>query len=443
MNEVLLYAAIALGVLQTAILLVLLLKRQERPPDPTPALLALEKATERAERGFREELGRNREESSSGARQLREETQKAVQTLGDSVLQRMAEHGQLQKGQLESFAAQMAALTQTVEAKLKLIQEESSQKLEQMRATVDEKLHATLERRLGESFKIVSERLELVHKGLGEMQNLASGVGDLKKVLTNIKTRGSWGEIQLGNLLEQTLTADQYSANVAPNPQSGERVEFAIKLPGKDANGTVLWLPIDAKFPQEDYQRLGDAQEAGDLAGVEAAQKALETRIRLEARKIREKYVCPPHTTDFAILFLPTEGLFAEVLRQPGLYDGILREHRVVITGPTTLSAVLSSLQMGFRTLAIEKRSSDVWNVLGAVKTEFSKFGEVLGKVKKKLEEASNHIDNAAVRSRQLERSLREVEAVPADQAKRVLDGVEGPIITPLEIPGPALGPLN
>ncbi len=359
----------------------------------------------------------------------REEMTKSINSFGDSFLSRMSEIAGLQKSQLETFAANLATLTQTneqkldqmretVEAKLREIQQDNSAKLEQMRSTVDEKLHATLEQRLGDSFKIVSDRLELVHKGLGEMQTLASGVGDLKKVLTNIKTRGCWGEVQLGNLLEQMLTVDQYESNVALNPQSNERVEYAIKLPGRDVDGQHVWLPIDAKFPQEDYQRLIDAQDRGDVAGVDASSIALEMCVRQEGKKIHEKYINPPTTTDFAIMFLPTEGLFAEVLRRPGLCDGLLHDHRVVVSGPTTLAAVLSSLQMGFRTLAVEKRSSEVWTVLGAVKNEFGKFGQVLEKVQKKLSEASRTIDSAQVRSRAVERQLRGVQQPPTQAAK-------------------------
>ena len=294
-----------------------------------------------------------------------------------------------------------------------------------MRKTVDEKLHATLEHRLGESFKLVSDRLEAVHKGLGEMQTLAMGVGDLKRVLTNVKTRGTWGEVQLGALLEQLLTPDQYATNIATRPGSKEVVEFAIRLPGRQGDEQV-WLPIDSKFPIEDYERIVAAQDLADAAGMEEASKALEARIKLEAKSIRDKYIEPPHTTDFGILFLPTEGLYAEVLRRPGLSDWLQRECRVTIAGPTTLTALLNSLQMGFRTLAIEKRSSEVWLVLGAVKTEFGKFGEVLANAKKQLQTVANSIDSAETRSRQMERKLKEVEALPGPEAARLLEaGVE------------------
>jgi DNA recombination protein RmuC len=305
-------------------------------------------------------------------------------------------------------------MRQTVAEGLRTLQEDNSRKLEQMRAVVDEKLQSTLEKRLGESFRQVSERLEQVYKGLGEMRSLATGVGDLKKVLTNVKTRGTWGEIQLGNILEQILTPEQYDVNVVTKKNSNERVEFAIRLPGPNSDrDRVVWLPIDSKFPQEDYQRLMDAQEAADKDLAEKSIKSLEIRIKAEAKDIKEKYIDPPNTTDFGIMFLPVEGLYAEVLRRPGLCDTLQRDHRIVVTGPTTLAALLNSLQMGFRTLVIEKRSSEVWELLGMVKTEFGKFGEVLSKTKKKLQEASNTIGMAEVRSRAIERKLKKVQEVP------------------------------
>ena len=297
------------------------------------------------------------------------------------------------------------------------MQADNANKLEEMRRTVDEKLHATLEQRLGESFKLVSDRLEQVHRGLGEMQTLAAGVGDLKRVLTNVKTRGTWGEVQLSALLEQLLTADQFAANVAAKPGSGERVDFAIRLPGKE-DGAEVWLPLDAKFPIEDYQRLIDAQEP---VAIEEAAKAIEVRLKNEAKSIREKYVAPPHTTDFAILYLPIEGLYAEALRRPGLAEVLQREYRVSLAGPTTLAAMLNSLQMGFRTLAIEQRSAEVWAVLGAVKTEFGKFGEALAHTRKKLDEASNSIAKAETRTRQLSRKLKEVEALPVADSEQLI----------------------
>jgi DNA recombination protein RmuC len=313
----------------------------------------------------------------------------------------------------------------TLETRLAAIQQDNAAKLEQMRATVDEKLQSTLETRLGQSFQLVSERLEAVQRGLGEMQALAAGVGDLKRVLTNVKTRGTFGEVQLGALLEQILIAEQYEANVATVPGSADRVEYAIRLPGAE-DGTPVWLPIDAKYPVEDYQRLLDAQDAADAEGALLHGKALELRVREEAKRIRTKYVSPPHTTDFAILFLPTEGLYAEVIRRPGLSDQLQREHRVTIAGPTTLTALLNSLQMGFRTLAIEKRSSEVWQVLGAVKNEFSKFGTVLEKTRKQLDTVRNSIDTAGVRTRAIERKLRGVESLSGEESQKLLDIAPG-----------------
>lgn len=321
----------------------------------------------------------------------------------------------------ESNAQRMTEIRGTLEAKIKDLQQENSARLEEMRKTVDEKLHATLEQRLGESFKLVSDRLEKVHQGLGEMQKLAVGVGDLKRVLTNVKTRGTWGEVQLAMLLEQMLTTDQYAANVETIPGSNARVEFAIKLPGTDDNGRPVWMPIDAKFPKEQYERLVAASEISDAEGVIAAGKELEREIKNEAKTISEKYVSPPFTTDFAIMFLPTEGLYAEVMRRPGLSDELQRTYRISIAGPSTLAALLNSLQMGFRTLALEKRSSEVWSVLGAVKTEFGKFGEVLAATKTTLERAAKNIEKAETRTRQMTRKLKSVEALPSDAAQKLL----------------------
>ena len=324
----------------------------------------------------------------------------------------------------ESNERRLAEVRQAVEGRLEALQTGNEAKLEQMRATVDEKLHATLEQRLGESFKQVADRLEQVHKGLGEMQTLARDVGSLNRVLTNVKTRGIYGEVQLAGLLEQVFTPEQYATNVATVPGSTERVEFAIRLPGQRADGAPLWLPIDAKFPREDYERLLDAHERADAPAAEAAAKAIEMRLRTEAKTIRDKYVAPPHTTDFAILFVPTEGLYAEALRRPGLLEALQREHKVMLAGPTTLLATLTSLQMGFRTLALEKRSAEVWEVLGAVKTEFGKFGDVLAKTKKKLDEASNTIEQATVRTRAMERRLKGVEAMPEPRTQQLLPGL-------------------
>lgn len=395
-------------------------------------LLLLEKGLERQERVFQEEIARNREEGNSNSRLAREEMSQSLKRFNDSVLAQMTEIANLQRSQLDIFARQMNNLSQTneqkleqlrktVEERLHLLQQDNAQKLEIMRATVDEKLTSTLEQRLGESFKLVSDRLELVHKGLGEMQSLASGVGDLKKVLSNVKTRGMWGEIQLGNLLEQILTPEQYTTNVITKAGSNDRVEFAIKIPAKDGNDGIIYLPIDAKFPMEDYERLMDAQDQVNLPKIEEMGKALEYRIKTEAKTIREKYIDPPHTTDFGILFLPVEGLYAEVLRRPGLCEMLQRDYKVVITGPTTIAALLNSLQMGFRTLAIEKRSSEVWNLLSAVKTEFGKFVEILEKTQKKLQEASNSIDNATRKSRSIERKLKSVQTLPIDETTALL----------------------
>ncbi len=332
----------------------------------------------------------------------------------DAALRRFGESMAQQLGQLsEANERRMTEMRVVVEARLAALQEGNEKKLEQMRATVDEKLHATLEQRLGESFKQVADRLDQVHKGLGEMQTLARDVGSLSRVLNNVKTRGIYGEVQLAGLLEQVFTLEQYATNVATVPGSSERVEFAIRLPGQRADGVPLWLPIDAKFPREDYERLLDAHERADAVAVDAAAKAIEARLRLEARSIRDKYVSPPHTTDFAILFVPTEGLYAEALRRPGLVESLQREFKVMLAGPTTLLATLNSLQMGFRTLALEKRSAEVWEVLGAVKTEFGKFGEVLAKTKRKLEEATSTIDAAQTRTNVMTRKLKSVEALP------------------------------
>ena len=325
------------------------------------------------------------------------------------------------QGLSESNARRMNEVRETLEKQLAQLQTTNAAKLDEMRATVDEKLQTTLQARLGESFKQVADRLEQVHKGLGEMQTLAQGVGDLKHLLTNVKTRGIFGEAQLAGLLEQVFTVDQYGAQVATKPDSKNVVDFAIKLPGKAHDGAPLWLPIDAKFPNEDYERLLDAQANADVLGAEVAGKALELRIRVEAKSISEKYIEPPYTTDFAILFLPTEGLYAEVLRRPGLMESLQRDHRITLAGPTTLLAMLSSLQMGFRTLALEKRSSEVWQVLGAVKTEFGKFGDVLSRVKTQAQTVVNTLDQAQTRSNVMHRALRNVEALTDEQAVKLL----------------------
>jgi len=399
--------------------------RRKRPVDLSAVLgglKALETAQERSERAMRDDFAKNREEGSAHSRNLREEVGSELKGLGDSNERRFE------------------SLRETVERKLAQIQEDNAKGLEAMRLTVSEKLEGTLERRLGQSFKLVGEQLEQVQKGLGEMQSLASGVGDLKRVLTNVKTRGTWAEMRLGNLLEQMLSPEQYEANVVTKEGSGERVEFAIRLPGRDQlEGEVVWLPIDSKFPMAAYERLVEASEKGDAGAVDVAGREMETRIKDEAKKISDKYLNPPKTTDFGIMFLGCEGLYAEVVRRPGLAALLQQDYRVNVTGPSTLAALLNSLQMGFRTLAIQKRSSEVWAVLGAVKAEFGKFGEVLGKVKKKLDEASSTIDKASVRTRVIERRLKKVGELPAQEASALLGkgeeeepetregGVEGP----------------
>jgi len=426
------YLPMALLALSVAALVLLIILARRNPlalqAELKAAFFAIGERLDDSERVLREELGRSRQESAFGDRQAREEMRATLGHLTDSILNRMTQIARLQKDQLDSFSRQLADLTRlnegkldalrlTMENRLQSMQTSNTEKLDQMRNVGDEKLQSTLEKRLGESFKQVSERLEQVYTGLGEMRSLAAGVGDLKKVLTNVKTRGTWGEIRLSHILEQILTPEQYAVNVITRRGGTERVEFAIRLPGQDdgAEG-VVWLPIDAKFPQEDYQRLLDAQEAADKDAADRALKSLEQRVKLEARSIREKYIDPPHTTDFGILFVPVEGLYAEVLRIPGLCDLLQREHRIVVTGPTTLAALLNSLQMGFRTLAIGKRSNAVWALLGSVKTEFGKFGDTLARTKKKLEEATHTIDQAEVRTRAIERSLRRVEEAPPDK---------------------------
>jgi DNA recombination protein RmuC len=423
---VILLTALAISVVLLAFnfvcVLVLLRRTGAESASLVPRFDSVDKCVERCERSLRDEIARNREETMLAHRQGREETGNALKSFGDSL-----------QSSIEAFSARLAKLTESnenrlealrnaIDGKLKQIQEDNSRQLEQMRATVDEKLQGALEKRLGESFKQVSERLEQVHKGLGEMQALATGVGDLKRVLTNVKTRGVWGEIQLEALLEQILAPEQYERNVQTKENSAERVEFAIKLPGRGADDTdVVWLPIDAKFPIEDYQRLVDAQENCDQAAADQAGKMLEAAIKNCAKTICDKYINPPATTDFGIMFLPTEGLYAEVIRRTTLVESLQRECRVIVAGPVTLAALLNSLQMGFKTLAIQRQSSEVWRLLGAVKAEFGKFGSVLDGVKKKLDQASNTMDDAAKRSRAIERKLRNVEELPSVEARVML----------------------
>lgn len=432
---------IALLAANLALLVWLLLRKPGQPSGAgTELLAAIAAGHDKLERDLRREIGDN-------ARSSREELAKTFATFQQTLVQQSAEATRTQNTQIDAFAQQLTLLQktlsdtlstqlqsvsesnarrmgevrETLEKQLAQLQQTNSAKLDEMRKTVDEKLQTTLETRLGESFKQVADRLEQVHKGLGEMQTLAQGVGDLKHLLTNVKTRGIFGEAQLSALLEQVFTVDQYAAQVITRRGGKNPVDFAIKLPGRSDSGEPLWLPIDAKFPNEDYERLLDAQQRADVLGAEIAGKALEARIRLEAKSISDKYIDPPYTTDFAILFLPTEGLYAEVLRRPGLMEFLQRDHRVTLAGPTTLLAMLNSLQMGFRTLALEKRSSEVWQVLGAVKTEFGKFGDVLAKVKSQTETVLNTLSSAEQRSRVMGKALRNVEALPEIESARLL----------------------
>ncbi len=436
---------LALLVLNLLLLVWLLVRKPTRDDEGRSALLSsMTQGHDKLEREVRREIGDN-------SRASRQELATTFATFQQTLVQQSAEAIRTQNTQIDAFGQQvtqqltllqktlsdtlttqlqsvsesnarrMVEVRETLEKQLAQLQQTNSAKLDEMRKTVDEKLQTTLETRLGESFKQVADRLEQVHKGLGEMQTLAQGVGDLKHLLTNVKTRGIFGEAQLSALLEQVFTVDQYAAQVITRPGGKNPVDFAIKLPGKSDSGEPLWLPIDAKFPNEDYERLLDAQQRADVQGAEAAGKALEMRIRLEAKSISEKYIAPPHTTDFAILFLPTEGLYAEVLRRPGLMENLSREHRITLAGPTTLLAMLNSLQMGFRTLALEKRSSEVWQVLGAVKTEFGKFGDVLAKVKSQTETVLNTLSSAEQRSRVMGKALRNVEALPDLESARLI----------------------
>ncbi|OGB06440.1 MAG: recombinase RmuC [Burkholderiales bacterium RIFCSPHIGHO2_12_FULL_61_11] len=432
---------LVLAVLLANLLLLLFLLVRKPADNASAALLAsIGAGNDKLERELRREISDN----SRGSRQ---ELATTFATFQQTLMQQSAEAIRTQNVQIDAFSQQLTLLQktlsdtlstqlqsvsesnarrmvevrETLEQQLAQLQQTNSAKLDEMRKTVDEKLHATLETRLGESFKQVADRLEQVHKGLGEMQTLAQGVGDLKHLLTNVKTRGIFGEAQLSALLEQVFTVDQYAAQVVTRRGGKNPVDFAIKLPGRSDSGEPLWLPIDAKFPNEDYERLLDAQQRADAPGAEMAGKALEVRIRLEARSISEKYIEPPYTTDFAILFLPTEGLYAEVLRRPGLMESLQRDHRITLAGPTTLLAMLSSLQMGFRTLALEKRSSEVWQVLGAVKTEFGKFGDVLTKVKLQTETVLNTLSSAEQRSRVMGKALHNVEALPDIDSVRLI----------------------
>jgi DNA recombination protein RmuC len=370
--------------------------------DPTVQRQGVEAAIARLDQVLRQEFALGRQESAIGSKLLREEVQRTLTQMA------------------EQLGAAVGGLRQTVEGRLDLLRAENADKLEQMRRTVDEQLQGTLEQRLGASFKMVNDSLSKVHESVGEMQALAAGVGDLKRILSNVKSKGTWGEVALGNILEEILSADQYARNVEVRPRSGQRVEFAIKLPGDGQS--PLWLPIDAKCPTEDYDRLVEATERGDSEAAEAALRGIEARVRTAARDICAKYVAPPHSTDFAVMFLPTEGLFAEVIRRPGLVNWLQRECRVMVAGPTTLISLLTSLRMGFRSLAIQQRSSEVWKVLSAVKTEFEKFGGILDKVHKKLEEAQKVVEEAGVRRRAMDRKLVGVEAMPESEASAILE---------------------
>lgn len=419
MQEILLWL-ILFGTALTAILALALLLRGA-------------KGLEDVAKEVRDELRTGREEARSAGKELREEVAAGHKSTNEMLSRMLDSMGKVQQAQLEAMTRQLKDLSDsnqgaldririTFDSRVKELQEGNEKKLEEMRKTVDEKLHDTLEKRLGESFKLVSDRLDAVHKGLGEMQILATGVGDLKRVLTNVKARGTWAEVQLGAILEQILTPEQYEKNVQVRADSTERVEYAIRLPGpKDEPGTYIWLPIDSKFPQEDYLRLQEAAEKADADAVQAETEALARTVRTAAKDIHAKYVHPPHTTDFGIMFLATEGLYAEILRQPTIVEDIHQRYRVVIAGPTTLAAILSSLRMGFQTLAIEQRAVEVWRVLAAIKTEFSKFGDVLDKVKRQLNTASRTIEETGVRSRAMERKLHSVERLPEAEATQIL----------------------
>lgn len=437
-----LLALAALAVVQLVLVIWLLARRQPKPDhsEVLGLLAAMGTANERTERELRREIGEN-------SRGTRQETAQAFATFQQSLVQQGAEATRTQNAQLDAFSLQLASLQKsladtlntqlqglsesnarrlaevrtTMETQLAQLQQSNTAKLDEMRKTVDEKLQSTLEARLGESFKQVADRLEQVHKGLGEMQTLAVGVGSLQRVLTNVKTRGVFGEVQLEALLEQVLTPEQYAKQIETKPRSGQRVDFAIRFPGRGDDGAPVWLPIDAKFPRDDYERLIDAHERADAPAAELAAKALEARIRLEARSIAENYLAAPHTTDFAILFLPVESLYAEVLRRPGLMDAIQRQHRVTLAGPTTLLAMLNSLHMGFRTLALEQQASEVWKVLGAVKTEFERYGEWVARIKEQVAKASDTLDKADTRAKQMRLALRKVEALPEAQSQVLL----------------------
>lgn len=432
-----LWILIALGIASLVLLVALLMRR---PPSQEAARAELLAANERLERELRREIS----ESSRG---VRTELTHTLATFQETLVRQNAEATRTQNTQIDAFGQQLALMQKsladtlavqlqslsesnarrmaevraTLDEQLAQLQQTNAAKLDEMRKTVDEKLQSTLETRLGESFKQVADRLEQVHQGLGQMQTLAQGVGDLQRVLTNVKTRGMFGEVQLEALLEQVLTNEQYGKQVETKPRSNQRVDFAVRFPGRSADGQPVWLPIDAKFPREDYERLLDAQDRADVPAAESAARALEVRIRQEAKSICEYYLCPPYTTDFAILFLPIESLYAEALRRPGLMDTLQRDYRVTLAGPTTLLAMLNSLHMGFRTLALEQQASEVWKVLGAVKTEFERYGEWVARIKEQVQKASDTLDKADTRTKQMRRALKVVEALPEAQAQALL----------------------
>lgn len=435
-----------LGLANLGLLLVLLLRRPSSHDDLRTQLAAALDKLDRTEREVRREI-------SESARESRQELAHSISKFQETLVKQAGEATRTQNAQIDAFGQQLASMQKglgdtlaqqlqalseanarrlaevrsTLETQLAQMQQTNAGKLEEMRRTVDEKLQSTLETRLTESFKHVAERLEQVHQGLGQMHSLAQGVGDLQRVLTNVKTRGMFGEVQLEALLEQVLTPDQYAKQVETRPGSRQRVDFAVRFPGRSADGEPVWLPVDAKFPREDYERLLDAHDRADALAADAAAKALESRVRQEARSICESYLAPPHTTDFAILFVPVESLYAEVLRRPGLMDGLQRDYRVTLAGPTTLLAMLNSLQMGFRTLALQQQASEVWKVLGAVKTEFERYGDWVARIKDQVHKAADTLDKADTRTRQMRRALKVIEALPQDQAQAMLPSLDEP----------------
>lgn len=427
------YLIIILLIINTCLLLKLVFSKESGvPKEILKSFDSLEITIDKIENSVKDEFLRNRQEMNSTSMQDRVEVSNSLKNMSDSIQNQLKNMLYIQKNELDSFSDKLMNLInsnelkldkmrETIEIKLQIIQNDNNKKLDQMRATVDEKLHESLEKRLGESFSSINERLEKLYKQLGEIGSLANGVNDLKKAITNVKVRGTYGEIQLQAIIDDILTKEQYDVNAQTKSGSKDRVEFAIKIPSKDDNIKYIYLPIDSKFPQEDYQRLLDAEENGDRNLANEYRKSLIVRIKSEAQDIRNKYLDPPNTTDFGILFLPTESLYAEVIREPGFMELLMKEYKVVVTGPSTVSAFLNSLQMGFKTIAIEKRSSEVWQLLGAVKTEFGKFGDILDKTQKKLQEASNTIETASRKSRTIQRKLRSVEELPIKETDNLI----------------------